>query len=446
MCRAACNFSLPVVTAFVAQRSGFCAGSPRRTVRAAGGASVWSLPERKGDRLVQKASVISVLAMAAALASATPAAAQASPSKNDYSDPKTWLCRPGLTGPADACAVDLGTTIVKADGSLTREAFKRAPNPSIDCFYVYPTVSMDPGGNSDMNPGPEEMGVVRQQFARFASQCRVFAPMYRQATLTALRAVATGSPIAVDRALGYNDVVDAWNYYRQHDNNGHGVVLVGHSQGSGVLTQLIRNEIDGKPVQSRLVSAMLLGTSLPVPRGKDVGGAFKSIPVCRSASQTGCVIAYASFRSTIPPPENTRFGRVQGENMVATCANPAALGGGRGELHAYLSSAGRSIVGSAAEPKPWVNPPKPIDTPFVSVPGMLTAQCVENANGSYLEVTVHGDPADPRVDDISGDVITNGQVNASWGLHLIDVNEAMGNLLDIVAQQARAFTSVKKPQ
>ena len=112
-----------------------------------------------------------------------------------------------------------------------------------------------------------------------------------------------GIPIAVDRALGYNDVVDAWNYYLQHDNNGRGVVLVGHSQGSGVLTQLIRNEIDGKPVQSRLVSAMLLGTSLPVPRGKDVGGAFKYIPLCRSASQTGCVIAYASFRSTIPPPD-----------------------------------------------------------------------------------------------------------------------------------------------
>ena len=52
---------------------------------------------------------------------------------------------------ADACAVDLGTTIVKADGTLTREAFKRDPNAPIDCFYVYPTVSTDPGGNSDMN-------------------------------------------------------------------------------------------------------------------------------------------------------------------------------------------------------------------------------------------------------------------------------------------------------
>jgi hypothetical protein len=80
--------------------------------------------------------------------------------------------------------------------------------------------------------------------------------------------------MAVDRALGYNDVVDAWKYYLEHDNQGRGVVLIGHSQGSGVLTQLIKNEIDGKPIQERLVSALLLGTSLPVPKGRDTGGAF----------------------------------------------------------------------------------------------------------------------------------------------------------------------------
>jgi hypothetical protein len=363
------------------------------------------------------------------------ASASAQTAKNDYGDGKTWLCRPGRT---DACAVDLTTTIVAADGTLRKEDFKANPNAPIDCFYVYPTVSLDKGGNSDMEPGAEENGVVRVQLARFASQCRLYAPLYRQATLTALRAAATGQPIAVDRALGYNDVLDAWNYYLQHDNNGRGVVLIGHSQGSGVLTQLIRNEIDGKPAQAKIVSALLLGTSLPVPKGKDAGGAFQHIPVCRSAAQTGCVIAYASFRSTIPPPENSRFGRVQGENMQAACANPAALGGGSGELHAYLSAAGRSIVGSAAEPRPWVAG-KTIDTPWVSVPGLLTAQCMANEKGSYLEVTVHGNPADPRTDDIVGDVMANGQVNASWGLHLIDVNLAMGNLVDIVGAQARAF-------
>ena len=54
---------------------------------------------------------------------------------------------------------------------------------------------------------------------------------------------------------------------------------------------------------------------------------------------------------------------------------------------------------------------------------------------------MHGNPSDPRVDDISGDVGANGSVLANWGLHLIDVNLAMGNLIDIVAQQAKAYTS-----
>ena len=63
---------------------------------------------------------------------------------------------------------------------------------------------------------------------------------------------------------------------------------------------------------------------------------------------------------------------------------------------------------------------------------------------SYLEVTVHGNPADPRADDIVGDVMANGQVNASWGLHLIDVNLAMGNLVDIVREQGKAFVAANK--
>lgn len=360
--------------------------------------------------------------------------------RNDYGDGKTWLCRPGRQ---DACAVDLSTTVVAADGKLTVEKWSFNPKAAIDCFYVYPTVSNDGTPNSDMNAGPEELGVIKAQFARFGSECRTFAPLYRQVTLTALRAGIAGKPMAVDRALGYNDVVDAWKYYLEHDNQGRGVVLIGHSQGSGVLTQLIRNEIDGKPVQERMISALLLGTSLPVPKGKDVGGAFKQIPLCRSASQTGCVIAYASFRSSVPPPSNSRFGRVAGEGMAAACSNPAALAGGSGTLHSYFASAGRGN-GSSAEPRPWVTPAKPISTPFVSVPGLLTSECVSNEKGSYLEITVHGNPADPRTDDIVGDVVVGGQIQADWGLHLIDVNLAMGNLLDIVHQQSKAYLSAKK--
>lgn len=255
----------------------------------------------------------------------------------------------------------------------------------------------------------------------------------------ALRAFLTGNTTTVDRILPYNDILDAWNYYLKHDNQGRGVVLIGHSQGAMVLTQLIKNEIDGKPIQQRIISAMLLGTSLPVPRDKDVGGAFQHLPLCRAAKQTGCVITYASFRADSGPPENTRFGKVAGENMVAGCTNPAALAGGSGELHAYLGTQGSGVTSVEVVQRSWVTPEKTIDTPFVSVPGLLTAECVSNEKGSYLAVTVHGDPSDPRTDQITGDVVRNGQVLRDWGLHLIDVSLAMGNLVEIVRQESQAY-------
>jgi Protein of unknown function (DUF3089) len=378
-----------------------------------------------------------VLAIAAARAEDAPAPAAAT----DYANPAVWLCLPGRQ---DACAEPQDATVVAVNGTLTHEAFHPAKNPPIDCFYVYPTVSTEPGGNSDLTITAAEKLVVNAQFARFAEKCRLFAPMYRQVTLTALRAMLTGKPIPVDRDLGYGDVLAAWNQYLAHDNHGRGVVLVGHSQGSGVLTRLIKEEIDGKPVQSKLISAILMGTSLPVPKGADVGGAFKHIPVCRSNSQTGCVIAFADFRADVPPPANSRFGKAP-EGMQAACANPAALNGGSGMLNAYLS-ASRISTGSDGprEPFDWTTPPKQIDTAFVKVPGLLSAECVADDHGSYLAVTVHPTPGGARTNDISGDVIVNGQVQKDWGLHLIDANLTMGNLVAIVGDEAKAYSAKGK--
>ena len=379
--------------------------------------------------------LILLAACAAGLGLAQTGAAQAaSPQPNNYGDAKSWLCRPRQH---DACDVDLTTTVIAADGKLSRETFTADPNAPVDCFYVYPTVSTDPTPNSDMIADAAERNVIKQQFARFASKCRPYAPMYRQVTLLGLRSILAGTG-SLDRGLQYDDVRDAWNYYLEHDSRGRGFVLVSHSQGSFILNRLIREEIDGKPVQERMVSAILLGTTLNVPPGKDVGGSFQHVPLCRSASQTGCVITYASFRSTVPPPPNSLFGKVAEKDMTAACTNPAALGGGSGELHAYLSTDGSTIVGTTP-PKPWVVPAKPIDTPWVSVPGLLTARCASNEVATYLEVTVHPDSSSGRTDDIIGDIRGPGGVQANWGLHLVDANLAMGNLLDIVGQQTKAW-------
>ncbi len=119
-----------------------------------------------------------------------------------------------------------------------------------------------------MNAGPEEHNVVRAQFARFGSQCKQYAPLYRQITLKALRAATAGGGVVPDRKLAYDDVLAAWNYYLKNDNKGRGVVLIGHSQGSGMLTQLIKSEIDGKPIQSQVISALLLGTNIARAQGQ----------------------------------------------------------------------------------------------------------------------------------------------------------------------------------
>ena len=379
--------------------------------------------------------ILAAMAVTVGMALASAACAQApaaSTAPNDYGAKESWLCWPGR---ADACAVDQTATVVQADGKTSVETFKPATAPAYDCFYVYPTVSTDPTGNSDMSIDDAERSVVEQQLARFAGQCRVFAPMYRQVTLAALRAVMAGQPSPANGLLAFGDVRDAWNWYLAHENKGRGVVLIGHSQGSRMLLDLIRTEIDGKPAQKQMISALILGMNTPVADGK-----FGSIPLCASADQAGCLVTYVSFRETSPPPANSRFGKTDEQGRRAGCVNPAALLAGKAStdeapLHAYLGV--RPFL-SSLPPKPFAAGVT-VSTSFVSLPGLLSARCVSEGDFTYLAVKVNADPADPRTDEITGDIVVAGNVLKDWGLHLIDVNLEMGDLNALVARQAKAY-------
>lgn len=357
----------------------------------------------------------------------------------DYADPASWLCLPGRE---DACTMPLTVTEVAADGTVTGSEVAAADDPAFDCFYVYPTVSNDPTPNSDMAAGEEERRVAELQAAPFGQACRVYAPLYRQVTLTALRrGMATGNFEGVDRAMAYGDVKAAWDHYLAGHNAGRGVVLVGHSQGSGVLADLLAREIEGRPVAGRMIAAYLIGWSMAVPEGEDVGGQFASTPPCRAADQTGCLVSFVSFRATVPPPADSRFGRVEGEGMEAVCVNPAAPGGGAAPLDAWLSA---TRLSSSAEPPAWTAENPQIDSDFVTVPGLLTGECVSEGGFTYLKVQVHGDPADPRTDDIAGDVVVGDMRLDDWGLHLIDMNLAMGDMVALAESQAAAWRAARE--
>jgi len=376
-----------------------------------------------------------------AAASTAPAAAAADPPLEDlYRSQDAWLCRPGRQ---DICAGDQSSTIIARDGSMTRESWKPDPAAPIDCFYVYPTISDDPRGNSSLIPGTGEKRAVEQQFARFASVCRPYAPMYRQITIAALRSLFAGNPIPMDAALGYRDVLAAWKDYLKFDNQGRGVVLIGHSQGSRMLVELMRREIDGNAVQSHLVSALILGFNLEVPKGSDVGGTFKQIPLCRSASQTGCVVAHVSFRESSPPPANALYGRAKTPNTDVACTDPVALSGV--ELRSYIPVRS-NLLGQGAIQEAWIKMATQVETPFVSLPGLINAKCVNDGQASYLAVSLHPGPQDARPADIPGDMVSGGKILDNWGIHMIDVNVAMGNLLNIVRGQSAAYLSKNAKQ
>ena len=382
----------------------------------------------------------SLIAAAAALLAAAPAIAQRGPveapalaAAPDYAKESSWLCLPGRDDP---CSKPLPTTALNPNGYGSTGLVRPAANPPIDCFYVYPTVSRDPGDNSDLVPGPEEQIVASVQFARYGSVCRTFAPMYRQATLTALRKAMAGAPIERSFEPAHADVTAAWHYYLDHYNKGRPYVLIGHSQGSVMLEHLIATEIENSPAASRMLSAVIAGFNVEVPEGKLVGGTFKKSPLCSRLGETGCVITWVSFRADSAPPERAIFGRAAGRGMTVGCTNPARLGGdGPAPLDSYWF-AGPSL--SNAPAIAWSSEGAP-PTPFLRTEGLVSGACVHRGNLGYLAISVHVDPKDKRTDVIPGDVVVLGQRLPGWGMHLADMSLPMGDVIRLIEAQRDAW-------
>src|SRR5215475_7075084 len=69
-----------------------------------------------------------------------------------------WLCKPGLK--KDPCTSSMTATVELASGPSGTQHAKPARKLKVDCFYVYPTVSGQPGVNANRDIDPEEIGVA----------------------------------------------------------------------------------------------------------------------------------------------------------------------------------------------------------------------------------------------------------------------------------------------
>lgn len=369
----------------------------------------------------------------------------------DYNDPSKWLCHPNQAEEDNVCLRDQTLVSVAANGSRTYSAHYQAIEPAIDCFYVYPTASMDLTANSDLKPDAQEKGTTAIQFGRYSEVCRQYAPVYRQRTLTYLGIGALGDGLVSEEtmetanAIAYDDVRSAFMSYLENDNKGRGFILVGHSQGARLLAKLLAEEIENNSTRAnQLVSAHLIGTGITVPSGLLSGGTFKTTPLCQQPGETGCVVAYSSFREGDPELATPRFGKTDEVGYEIACTNPATLAGGEETLDArlpfdqpYAFATLLKIKGSGGPYKNWwTNQKIQRDADYFAAPEQFRGECVRDANGAhYLKVRIDSDKNDPRADDYRGELI----VVKGWGLHLVDMNIAQGNLVRLAHDQAQGW-------
>jgi hypothetical protein len=372
-----------------------------------------------------KKSWIPAFAGMTMMLSASSGVAQPQASSPDYSKDSAWLCLPGRT---DTCSTPLPTTALSPNGYGSNGSSTVAKDPPLDCFYVYPTVSSDRGLNSDMVPGREEKLAAETQFARFASVCRPFAPVYRQMTLAAVAAYAAGADITDAGKLAYADVLAAWRNYLKTRNGRRPFVLIGHSQGSLMLQQLIQNEIETNPaLASRMKLAILPGFNVLVPQGKLVGGTFKKTQLCSRPGETGCIIAWSSFREKNAPPQGAMFGYSDQPGMTVACVNPALPGSTDWvTLDSYWFT--RTTLPVPGGPIKWSSEGQP-PTPYVRTEGLVSAKCVNDGPRGYLSIRTNHSAGEKWTDHIGGEVAVFGMFLPGWGMHLADVAEAEGDLV-----------------
>ena len=133
-----------------------------------------------------------------------------------------------------------------------------------DVFYVYPTVSTISFADNDSSwfaditlPEVREEANGNQRFNKMLyGEYNFYAPYYRQMIFEAYEHSAdTLTKLAQFAAA---DVADAFQYYMVHFNQGRPFFLVGHSQGSQMLIELLKHGMSDEQRQ-QMVAAYCIG-------------------------------------------------------------------------------------------------------------------------------------------------------------------------------------------
>lgn len=170
-------------------------------------------------------------------------------------------------------------------------------NKPVDLFIIAPTVDLgtEEKLNMDINDTKVKqnfLGALNMEKGIYEDHCRMYAPYYRQVTLSYYAKDLAGKhdeKSTLAYKLAQKDVKDAFAYYLKNYNQDRGIVLAGFSQGSQLTIDLMKTIAANKQLQKRIVAAYCPGWALTK---KDVEK-YKLKPAI-GAKDLGCIISFNS--------------------------------------------------------------------------------------------------------------------------------------------------------
>jgi hypothetical protein len=207
----------------------------------------------------------------------------------------------------------------------------------VDVFFVHPTGYMKGHDwNAPLGSGSrtEEntQWMMANQASIFNGVARVYAPRYRQASL--FRYISASEDVGRKASdLAYSDVERAFEYFLATASRGRPFIIAGHSQGTQHAFRLLKEKIDGTPLERLLVAAYILGSDVT----NEVAAGLKSIRVCSSAEQTGCLVHWAAMGEGGSPPPGV-------SDLV--CVNPLSWKRDGGRMNEAAHKGGVPISGA----------------------------------------------------------------------------------------------------
>jgi pimeloyl-ACP methyl ester carboxylesterase len=174
----------------------------------------------------------------------------------------------------------------------------------VDIFYYYPSSwkklnASDPIICEVDNPMMLQTAPVQfeKQATAFETVGNVYAPFYRQDDAASTVALPPAEQAKVVGGIPTTDATAAFDYYIKHFNNGRPFILVGHSQGAIVLSNLLSGYLKENPtVYQKMIAAYVIGW----PISSEYLAQNPHLKFAEGPDDVGVIISYNTEAPNIP--------------------------------------------------------------------------------------------------------------------------------------------------